>query len=135
MNKKIILVMGLSGSGKTTFSRKLQNFYKTDTLYLNADDIRAKHQDWDFTYDGRIRQAERMKSYIDDTSNKTIIVDMICPLVEMRKIICPNIIFYIDRIKKSKYPDTDQIFIPPSISECIDTLITLNSIDIDNEPR
>jgi adenylylsulfate kinase len=132
MNKKnIILVMGLSGSGKTTFSKKLIQIIGNDVLYLNADVVRAQHDDWDFSYDGRIRQAQRMHEYTLNTEANTIIIDMICPLIEMRKIIQPHTIFYINRILHSAYPDTDNIFVPPTISECLNTLII---VEADKQP-
>ena len=62
MNKKKgikILVMGLPGSGKTTLSKKLVGLIKS--VWLNADKIRTEFNDWDFSPQGRIRQANRMK--------------------------------------------------------------------------
>ena len=59
--------MGLPGSGKTTLSKKLVGLIKS--VWLNADKIRTEFNDWDFSSEGRIRQANRMKkiaqSYVD----------------------------------------------------------------------
>ena len=51
--------MGLPGSGKTTLAKKLIPLL--DAVWLNADEVRKEANDWDFSPDGRIRQANRMK--------------------------------------------------------------------------
>ncbi len=56
--------MGLPGSGKTTLAKALKQ--KLDYCYhLNADEVRKKYDDWDFSEDGRIRQSERMSNLAD----------------------------------------------------------------------
>jgi adenylylsulfate kinase len=118
-SKNLILVMGLSGSGKTYFCTSLLKLFSLEGVdYFNADVIRESYNDWDFSKEGRLRQVNRMRDLADSSDKSTIIVDMICPLVEMRQILKPDVIFFIDRIKESKYKDTDNIFQPPTISEC-----------------
>ena len=51
-----ILIMGLPGSGKTTLARRLSKILNAD--WLNADKIRGKFQDWDFSKPGIIRQVK-----------------------------------------------------------------------------
>jgi adenylylsulfate kinase-like enzyme len=109
--------MGLSGNGKTTFYNNIKETLKNH-LYLNADEIRKSYSDWDFSISGRIRQAHRMKSLSEKSEESLIVIDMICPLKEMRSIIKPDIIFFINRKDSSKYPDTDIIFEMPSKDEC-----------------
>ena len=53
-----ILIFGLPGSGKTTFAKKLIEGKKIP--HFNADEIRKLFEDWDFTENGRKRQANRM---------------------------------------------------------------------------
>ena len=53
-----ILVCGLPGSGKTTLAKPLANLL--GAVHINADEVRTKYDDWDFTLEGRIRQAQRM---------------------------------------------------------------------------
>ena len=54
-----ILIMGLPGSGKTYLADKLAP--KLNAVWLNADRVREEYNDWDFTPEGRTRQANRMK--------------------------------------------------------------------------
>lgn len=58
-----ILIFGLPGSGKSTLAKQL--FDLLDAVWLNADDIRMYYDDWDFTKEGRLRQANRMKLLAD----------------------------------------------------------------------
>ena len=115
--KQIVLIMGLSGNGKTTFYNNTKILLK-DHLYLNADIVRKEYDDWDFSISGRIRQAQRMKNLSEKSEQSLVVIDMICPLKEMRNIIKPDIIFFINRKDSSKYPDTDIIFEIPSKDEC-----------------
>ena len=48
---KKFLVMGLPGSGKTTLAKILAKELKA--VWLNADEIRKKNNDWDFSDEGR----------------------------------------------------------------------------------
>ena len=58
-----ILILGLPGSGKTTLARPFAELI--GGVHLNADDIRSKYNDWDFTLKGRLRQAQRMRYLAD----------------------------------------------------------------------
>ena len=48
--------MGLPGSGKTTLAKQLASMINAE--WLNADIIRKEFNDWDFSLDGRLRQAK-----------------------------------------------------------------------------
>ena len=114
---KKILVMGLSGSGKTTLSeelvRKLKEINKI-VVWFNADTIRSMHNDWDFSYDGRIRQSERMLELSEKNSHYDFVIcDFIAPLPEMRKIFSPDILIWMDTVNDSNYKDTDKVFVDP----------------------
>ena len=50
--------MGLPGSGKTTLAKELA--YHFEVPHYNADTLREKSDDWDFSEEGRLRQAYRM---------------------------------------------------------------------------
>ena len=69
--------MGLPGSGKTTLAEKISKKLKAD--WLNADNIRSKFNDYDFTYTGIIRQVRRMKKLSTKSKNKFVVADFVCP--------------------------------------------------------
>ena len=52
---KIILVMGLPGAGKTTLANEMAPLLNAKRL--NADEVRKAANDWDFSEEGRVRQA------------------------------------------------------------------------------
>lgn len=106
-----ILVMGLSGSGKTTFSKKLSKALKAK--HLNADAIRKEYNDWDFSSEGRIRQARRIHKLSIDSDKDYVVMDFICPLKESRDIVDADYIIWMNTIDSSKFNDTDQVFVPP----------------------
>ena len=58
---KIILIMGLPGAGKTTLAEELAP--KLNAKRLNADEVRKEANDWDFSEEGRKRQAKRMADF------------------------------------------------------------------------
>lgn len=114
--KKIILILGLPGSGKTTIAEKINNQLIDlgyNTKWLNADVIRKDFDDWDFSYTGRLRQAQRMKHLADQQLEGYIIIDMVAPLPEFRDEIQPNILIWMDTIGQGRYEDTNKMFIPP----------------------
>ena len=54
-----ILIMGLPQSGKTVLGEKLSKEF--GILFWDADVVRKVYNDWDFTLQGRERQALRMR--------------------------------------------------------------------------
>ena len=64
-----ILVMGLPGAGKTHLAERLQKVL--NCAWYNADKVREMANDWDFSPEGRVRQANRMRTFADfESSNK-----------------------------------------------------------------
>ena len=111
MKTKVVLVMGLSGSGKTTLAKLLSKALKAE--HLNADSIREEYNDWDFSTEGRIRQAERLRNLASESDSDYVVIDFICPLEQGREIINADYTIWMDTVESSKYKDTDNIFEKP----------------------
>lgn len=118
-----ILIMGLPGSGKTLFAKKLITKL-THVLWINADVIRKSHDDWDFSESGRIRQSIRLASIANDSECDYIICDFVAPLPEQRKIFDADYTIWMNTISEGRYADTNQLFTPP-----IGCDYTVNSFD------
>lgn len=113
---KKILVMGLSGSGKTHFSRQLKNYLENNSksvVWFNADLIRKQYNDWDFSREGRLRQSIRMFDLSKNNVCDYVICDFIAPLPKMRDNFKADYTVWMDTIDKCLYEDTNQMFIPP----------------------
>ena len=74
---KKILIMGLPGSGKTTLAKEVVKSLKAD--WFNADKIRGKYNDWDFSREGILRQVKRMRKLADKSKKKFVVADFVCP--------------------------------------------------------
>jgi hypothetical protein len=114
---KKILIMGLPGSGKTYFAEQLKKYLQEQSSakveWLNADDVRKKYNDWDFSYEGRIRQSIRMRELADTFNSDYVIADFVAPLVEMRNNFKADWTIWIDTIEKGRFEDTNKAFTPP----------------------
>jgi adenylylsulfate kinase len=110
-----ILIMGLPGSGKTTLARELNKHLQSK--WYNADDIRASENDWDFSNDGRIRQALRMKTLAEDSESygfKYVICDFVAPTESIRNIFDADFTIWMNTISESRFNDTNSLFEPPT---------------------
>lgn len=116
---KKILVMGLPGTGKTYLSERLSSLL--GFKHLNADIVRKESNDWDFSHEGRLRQAKRMKEMADAEINagRGVIADFVCPLPETRDFFDPDTIIWMNTKDTSPYQDTNSIFVPPKNSDYI----------------
>ena len=105
--------MGLPGSGKTTLAGELAPLLNAKRL--NADEIRKEANDWDFSEEGRKRQAKRMSEQAIKLKKEgnNVIADFICPTPEARKLFPADYIIWVDTIKEGRFEDTNQMFVNP----------------------
>ena len=110
---KIILVMGLPGAGKTTLAEEIAP--KLKAKRLNADEVRKSANDWDFSEEGRKRQAKRMADFALKLKNQGnyVVADFICPTPEARSLFPADFVIWVDTIKEGRFEDTNQMFIKP----------------------
>ena len=110
---KIILIMGLPGAGKTTLANELAPIIKAKRL--NADEVRKSANDWDFSENGRIRQAKRMADLaikLKEEGNY-VVADFVCPTPEARGLFPADYIIWVDTIKEGRFEDTNKMFVKP----------------------
>ena len=138
---KKILIMGLPGAGKTYFAERLKffleqngdvfkinpgrvmnyegipdrNFNKVQVDWFNADEIRKRFNDWDFSKEGRIRQSLRMAEFALKCNGDFVICDFVAPLPEMRHNFKADWTIWIDTIKEGRYEDTNKAFVEPEV--------------------
>lgn len=137
---KKILIMGLPGSGKTYLAKALKTYleengdiervnpsrllmkeaifinedeFKVKVDWFNADDVRQKYNDWDFSKEGRIRQSIRMARFALECTGDFVICDFVAPLVEMRNNFKADWTIWVDTIEKGRFEDTNKMFIEP----------------------
>ena len=98
-----ILVCGLPGSGKTWLSERLIKYIKNCAWY-NADIVRKFSNDWDFSMEGRIRQANRMKTFADfeRDNGRWVICDFVAPTEKVREAFAPDHVIWLDTIKEGR---------------------------------
>lgn len=108
-----ILVFGLPGSGKSTLAEPLAQLL--GGVWINADQVREHYVDWDFSMEGRMRQAARMK-YLSDgvvRAGRIAVTDFVCPTEEARKEFNPDYTIWMDTIQRGRFEDTNKIFENP----------------------
>lgn len=132
-----ILIMGLPGAGKTTLSTALKKYieensnfdtaplesirnfetvpvvYSSSVEWFNADQVREKYNDWDFSPEGRIRQSKRMYNLAQKSRADYVICDFVAPLPEMRDNFAADWTIWVDTINQGRYEDTNRAFVPP----------------------
>lgn len=136
MTKKI-LIMGLPGSGKTYMAVALKKYLENNSNlahlpenkfmqfesapknwqakvdWFNADDVRKKFNDWDFSKEGRIRQSVRMAEFALKCKGDFVICDFVAPLTEMRNNFDADWTIWMDTIDQGRFEDTNKVFVAP----------------------
>lgn len=136
-----ILIMGLPGAGKTYFAQRLKHYLEQNgdimkvspgrvlhyegipdhalmnvtVDWFNADEIRKRFNDWDFSREGRIRQSLRMFEFAVACTGDFAICDFVAPLPEMRHNFKADWTIWIDTIDAGRYEDTNRAFVPPDV--------------------
>lgn len=105
--------MGLPGSGKTTLASYLVPLLKAK--WLNADEVRKEANDWDFSPEGRVRQAKRMWNKAEEYKNQgqNVVADFVCPTPEARNLFPADYIIWLDTIDEGRFEDTNKMFVKP----------------------
>jgi hypothetical protein len=113
----IIQIIGLPGSGKTALASILSE--RINAIHFNADEVRADlNSDLGFGAEARMEQARRMGALARLTSKQGFItvVDFVCPTEDTRNAFGKaDILIWVDRIKKSRFPDTDAMWQDPQV--------------------
>ena len=106
--------MGLPGAGKTTLASHLVPLLKAK--WLNADEVRKEANDWDFSAEGRVRQAKRMWSKAKEYKSQGhhVVADFICPTPEARSLFPADYVIWVDTINEGRFDDTNKMFVKPS---------------------
>ncbi len=130
--------MGLPGAGKTYFAERLKKWLevhgsisierlstfelaptghsaRAQVDWFNADDVRKRYNDWDFSKEGRIRQSLRMFEFAVKCTGDYVICDFVAPLPEMRHNYKADWTIWIDTIDAGRYEDTNKAFVPPDV--------------------
>ena len=131
--------MGLPGAGKTFLATALKKFLETNSSirhmpisrtvnmemapatyscsvdWFNADEIRKRYNDWDFSNEGRIRQSIRMADFALSCTSDYVICDFVAPLVEQRNNFKADWTIWVDTITAGRYEDTNKAFVEPEV--------------------
>lgn len=110
-----ILIMGLPGAGKTTIAKKIVDHLSNNhsVLWLNADEVRKEHNDWDFSKKGRMRQSNRMKTLATNANEDYVVCDFVAPTKELRLTFGADYVVWMNTIPEGRYDDTNALFVAP----------------------
>ena len=80
-----------------------------------------KYDDWDFSPEGRIRQAQRMRNLADgvEMAGKIAVADFVCPTEKARKEFAPDYTVWMNTIKEGRFADTNKVFQKPTFANLV----------------
>lgn len=109
-----VLIYGLPGAGKSTLAQPFAKLI--GGVWINADQVRERYNDWDFSPEGRIRQAQRMRHLADGVvmAGKTAVADFVCPTERARKEFGADFTVWMDTIEAGRFEDTNAMFEKPA---------------------
>jgi len=109
-----VLIYGLPGAGKSTLAEPFAKLI--GGVWINADKVRERYNDWDFSPEGRIRQAQRMRHLADGVvmAGKTAVADFVCPTERARKEFGADFTVWMDTIEAGRFEDTNAMFEKPA---------------------
>lgn len=117
-----ILICGLPGSGKSTLAEPFCKLI--NGVWLNADQVRTQYDDWDFSLEGRLRQAQRMRYLADGVvmAGRIAVADFVCPTSAARAEFAADYTVFMNTLEASKstkpaapgttFAQTDSMFEP-----------------------
>jgi len=117
-----ILICGLPGSGKSTLAEPFCKLI--NGIWLNADQVRTQYDDWDFSLEGRLRQAQRMRHLADGVvmAGRIAVADFVCPTSAARAEFAADYTVFMNTLEASKstkpaapgttFEQTDSMFEP-----------------------
>ena len=122
----IIQVIGLPGSGKSTFAKDLAD--RINGIHLNADEVRAElNKDLGFSTEDRIEQARRMGalSRLLSKQGYNVVADFVNPTKQTRDAFGePDKVVWMNRKPVRDFPDTTAMWeIPNNVDLMFDDLI------------
>ena len=123
-----VLIFGLPGAGKTYLAERLST--RISCAWFNADDVRKKYDDWDFTDEGRLRQATRMRDLAANAEETLALVDFVCPTNALRDVFDADTSIWLNTISAGRYEDTNKLFEQPNdANRIIDHFYSDSEID------
>ena len=110
---RIVEIYGSESSGKTTLANEMAPLLNAKRL--NADEVRKAANDWDFSEEGRVRQAKRMAEAALKlkAEGHYVIADFIAPTPEARSLFPADFRVWVDTIKEGRFEDTNKMFVKP----------------------
>jgi adenylate kinase family enzyme len=100
-----ILIFGMPETGKTTLAEPFNELL--NGVYLNEHQIRNEYINYDYSIEGRTKNAEMLRFLADGVvkAGKVAVIDCVAATPEIRKIIDADYTVWMDTIKTNKNND------------------------------